>query len=243
MSEKNRNKNKRRWLSVFAVIIIVLLAFLICEAYKRQANTEVNGVTENNQSCSTDESPRDDEWTLVLVNRNNPLRGENEDIELTELSNGEKVDSRIYPELQKMFDDMRADGVYPIVVSGYRTQKEQKQIYDNKIAEYVKKGYSRKKAKAEAEKWVAVPGTSEHQLGLGVDINADGVHSYGYEVYNWLAENAHRYGFIHRYPKDKVKITGISNEPWHYRYVGVKAAGEIYKQGVCLEEYLENAAK
>ena len=160
------------------------------------------------------------------------------EIDLTELSNGQCVDSRIYPQLQKMFDDMRDDGVYPVVASGYRTEQEQQQIYDESMAEYIEKGYSESDAKTETERWVAIPGTSEHQLGLGVDINADGINSYGYEVYNWLAQNAYRYGFIYRYPENKVAITGIANEPWHYRYVGVNAATEIYKRGICLEEYL-----
>lgn len=83
-----------------------------------------------------------------------------------------------------------------------------------------------------------LPGTSEHQTGLAVDINADGIHSAGYEVYDWLNQNAHKYGFICRYPSDKTDITGISNEPWHYRYVGVTAAMEIHRQDLCLEEYL-----
>ena len=127
---------------------------------------------------------------------------------------------------------------YPVVASGYRTEQEQQQIYDESMAEYIEKGYSESDAKTETERWVAIPGTSEHQLGLGVDINADGINSYGYEVYNWLAQNAYRYGFIYRYPENKVAITGIANEPWHYRYVGVNAATEIYKRGICLEEYL-----
>lgn len=130
------------------------------------------------------------------------------------------------------------DGVYPVVASGYRTEQEQQQIYDESMAEYIEKGYSESDAKTETERWVAIPGTSEHQLGLGVDINADGINSYGYEVYNWLAQNAYRYGFIYRYPENKVAITGVANEPWHYRYVGVNAATEIYKRGICLEEYL-----
>ena len=85
---------------------------------------------------------------------------------------------------------MRDDGVYPVVASGYRTEQEQQQIYDESMAEYIEKGYSESDAKTETERWVAIPGTSEHQLGLGVDINADGINSYGYEVYNWLAQNA-----------------------------------------------------
>ena len=174
---------------------------------------------------------------MILVNKWHPLETDSE-IDLTELSNGQCVDSRIYPRLQKMFDDMRDDGVYPVVASGYRTEQEQQQIYDESMAEYIEKGYSESDAKTETERWVAIPGTSEHQLGLGVDINADGINSYGYEVYNWLAQNAYRYGFIYRYPENKVAITGIANEPWHYRYVGVNAATEIYKRGICLEEYL-----
>ena len=177
------------------------------------------------------------DWQLTLVNNDTPIC-ENCSVILTALDNGQAVDCRIYPQLQKMFDDMRDDDVYPVVASGYRTEQEQQQIYDESMAEYIEKGYSESDAKTETERWVAIPGTSEHQLGLGVDINADGINSYGYEVYNWLAQNAYRYGFIYRYPENKVAITGIANEPWHYRYVGVNAATEIYKRGICLEEYL-----
>ena len=82
-------------------------------------------------------------------------------------------------------------------------------------------------------------GTSEHQLGIAVDINADKSKSSNDEVYTWLAANAHNYGFILRYPQGKQEITGTSYEPWHYRYVGVDAAREIYERGICLEEYFE----
>lgn len=176
-------------------------------------------------------------WQLILVNKWHSMP-EDYQVELTELSNGQSVDSRIYPALQKMFDDARSQGVYPTVASGYRTARKQQALMDEKIAEHEAEGCTEAEARRKAKKWVAVPGTSEHQLGLGVDINADGVHSRGEEVYDWLDRNGYRYGFIRRYPQDKTQITGISNEPWHYRYVGVKAAKEIYRQGVCLEEYL-----
>lgn len=87
--------------------------------------------------------------------------------------------------------------------------------------------------------WVAIPGTSEHQIGIAVDINADKTINSSDAVYTWLAENAHKYGFIKRYPSDKTDITGVINEPWHYRYVGKEAAKEIYSQGICLEEYID----
>lgn len=177
------------------------------------------------------------EWSLLLVNRNNPLP-EDYQVETTQLSNGQSVDKRIYPALQAMFDDARADGFYPIVASGYRTAEKQQSLMDEKIASFEAEGYSHAQAQEKAEDWVALPGTSEHQTGLAVDINADGIHSAGYQVYDWLARNAHKYGFIRRYPPDKTDVTGISNEPWHYRYVGVTAAAEMHRQGLCLEEYL-----
>ena len=180
----------------------------------------------------------DNGWNLILVNRNSYIPDDYK-VELTELSNGEKVDSRIYPELQEMFNDARAQGYGLFVREGYRTQEEQQQLLDEKIEAYENEGKSKSEAKKLAEQWVAIPGTSEHQLGIAVDINADTTKSSSDDVYSWLAENAHKYGFIKRYPSDKTDITGVINEPWHYRYVGKEAALEIYSQGMCLEEYID----
>ncbi len=196
---------------------------------------EEDTVSQNRDS--EDSTPDETSWSLLLVNRWNKIP-EDYQVELVTLNNGEQVDARIYPALQAMFDDARAESVYPIVASGYRTREEQEQIMSEKIAEYEGQGYSPQEAKEKAETWVALPGTSEHQMGIAVDINADGVYSSGDQVYGWLAENAYRYGFIRRYPEDKTEITGVIHEPWHYRYVGKEAAKEIQEQGVCLEEYL-----
>ncbi len=183
--------------------------------------------------------PDQKDWNLIVVNRWNKIP-EDVSISLTELSNGQKVDSRIYPYLQEMFDAARKDGIYPFVREGYRTTKEQQDIFNEKIQAYMNEGYSRAEAEKTAKEWVAVPGTSEHQLSIAVDINADKAHSASDEVYAWLAKNAHRYGFILRYPQDKEKITGTSYEPWHYRYVGIKNAGIIYEKQMCLEEFVES---
>lgn len=182
--------------------------------------------------------PVSEEWNLIVVNRWNELP-EDYSVELTELLNGQKVDSRIYPYLQEMFDAARAEGIYPIVREGYRTAEEQQEILDDKIQTYINQGYSQSRAEKTAKEWVALPGTSEHQLGIAVDINADKSKCSNEDVYTWLAENAYKYGFILRYPPGKQEITGTSYEPWHYRYVGVDAAQEIYEQGICLEEYFE----
>lgn len=182
--------------------------------------------------------PYREPWYLILVNRDHPLP-EDYSVELTTLSNGKQVDSRMYPALQKMFDDMRDADVYPIVRSAYRTSEDQQSIMNNRIQQYRDEGYSKEDARIKAEEWVALPGTSEHETGLAVDINADGVNSGGDEVYDWLLNHAHEYGFIKRYAEDKIEITGISNEPWHYRYVGVEAAREMKERNLCLEEYLQ----
>lgn len=178
------------------------------------------------------------EWNLILVNKNHKIPY-NYSPELIELSNGEKVDARIYPDLQKMFDDARAAGLQLFVRDGYRTGDEQKAIMNDKIAAYEAEGYSKKEAKALAKTYVAEPGTSEHELGLSVDINAESSGASQDAVYEWLDENAYKYGFIKRYPADKTDITGIDNEPWHYRYVGYEAAKEMKEQNLCLEEYLK----
>ena len=172
----------------------------------------------------------------MLVNRQNAVP-ENYDVDLVEVAGGEQVDRRIYEPLMDMLEAAKESnwGQLPRVVSGFRTQEEQKRLYDDKIAKYLGEGYSQDDAEEMAKQWVAVPGHSEHQLGFAVDINGA-----TYDVYFWLQENSYKYGFIFRYPGDKTEITGTAEEVWHYRYVGVEAAAEIYEQGLCLEEYLEN---
>lgn len=177
------------------------------------------------------------DWNLVLVNKWNPMR-ENFSGELEALSNGQSVDKRIYPALAEMLTAAENAGVYATVVSGYRTEDEQRRLFDEKVLEYVNEDCSVEEAEELAAAWVALPGASEHQLGIAVDINADGVNSTGAEVYEWLERNSYTFGFIRRYSADKTGLTGVTGEPWHYRYVGVKAATDMYRWGICLEEYL-----
>lgn len=222
-------KTKGKWIvkllkAAVTAYLLLILCQMIGNAYSRLSITHKIPVSE--------------EWNLIVVNRWNELP-EDYSVELTELSNGQKVDSRIYPYLQEMFDAARAEGIYPIVREGYRTAEEQQEILDDKIQTYINQGYSQSRAEKTAKEWVALPGTSEHQLGIAVDINADKSKCSNEEVYAWLAENAYKYGFILRYPMGKQEITGTSYEPWHYRYVGIEAAYEINERGICLEEYFE----
>ena len=145
-----------------------------------------------------------------------------------------------------MMDACRADGLSPVICSAYRTREKQERLYQAEVERWQDRGYSQDNAKAEAGKAVAIPGTSEHQLGLAVDIvDINNQHldetQESTEVQKWLMEHSWEYGFILRYPNEKSEITGIIYEPWHYRYVGREDAEQIHTLGVCLEEYLEGA--
>ena len=98
-------------------------------------------------------------WNLILVNRDNYIP-DDYTVELTELSNGQKVDSRIYPSLQEMFDAARAEGLGLFVADGYRTAETQQQILEGKIEAYKNEGYSSEEAEKKAKEWVAVPGNA-----------------------------------------------------------------------------------
>lgn len=228
----NKKKNRKILRSALLIIIVFVVTFILAASGARVMDKIV--LLNNGQTYATTEHG----WELILINRDNHIPPDYE-VELLELSNGEKVDKRIYPDLQQMFDDARATGLELFVAEGVRTAPEQQILLKQKQKAYEKEGHSPEEAKDLAEKWVAVPGTSEHQLGIAVDINADEEKCKPDDVYRWLAENAHKYGFINRYPADKTEITGIIYEPWHYRYVGKDAAKEIYEKGICLEEYIE----
>ncbi len=174
---------------------------------------------------------------LMLINAWNEI-DEDYEFEPVTLNNGEIINELIYPDLQNMFNDARAVGVDPEVVSGYRSAETQQQWLDERINEYIRQGYSDEQAEEMAKEWVAMPGHSEHQTGLAVDVNARNGSSD--KVYEWLKNNCWKYGFILRYPQDKTEITGINYEPWHFRYVGYEAAQYINEHNITFEEYLEN---
>lgn len=228
-------------LFLFAIsIIAVVNAFKFSNSYNKNGLVNPTAHKNTTSSINSFNSQQDyPNWNLILVNAWNSIP-DNYSVSLKQLKNNQLVDERIYDDLQAMFDDAVSDGVYPLIGSSYRTNDKQKELYNDKLTAYKAEGYSKTEAKKLTEDWVALPGTSEHQLGLALDINAQKDKCTNNDVYIWLNENSYKYGFILRYPFDKSKITGVSYEPWHYRYVGKEVAKDIYEQGVCLEEYLEN---
>ena len=140
--------------------------------------------------------------------------------------------------LTQMYNDAKQEGYTLIINSAYRSYKEQEAVYKEIHDRY---------DEVTASSLVAIPGASEHQSGLGVDLTSqsvlddkrNGISSrFGDKPeYKWCIANSYKYGFILRFEEDKADITGIGNEPWHFRYVGKEVAKEIFQNGWTLEEY------
>ena len=192
---------------------------------------QTSGSTADNTTTSSD-------WRLLLVNSTHPL-ADDYSVDLTELRNGQSVDTRILSDLQEMFDAARSEDIYPIVSDAYRTREDQQTLMDDVIQNYEDEGYSSAEASSKAEQVIAKPGTSEHETGLAIDIAGDDDYDQDTDsVLEWMNSNAYKYGFILRYPSGKESVTGAEAENDHYRYVGKEAAKVIHDQGICLEEYL-----
>ena len=180
---------------------------------------------------------------LTLVNPWNTIP-EDWTVELKSIGGGHSVDKRCYDDLSAMLRDCRAAGLRPVVRSSYRTRRTQEQLYANKVRQWKGYGYSDSEARKKAAAIVAPPDTSEHQLGLAVDLVDASYQTLDTRqadtpAQKWLMAHSWEYGFILRYPTDKSDVTGIIYEPWHYRYVGKEHAKAIYESGLCLEEWLE----
>ncbi len=182
---------------------------------------------------------------FIMVNPWNELP---EDFELPELvqTQGAWLDPVCQEALEKMLADCKAAGYSPMVKSSYRSLADQKANLQRMVQSYQQKGYSYNQAYAAATQIVAVPGTSEHHLGLAFDIVDSAYTNLNHQqaerpTQKWLMEHCWEYGFILRYPEDSTDITGIIWEPWHYRYVGTELAKEIHEMGdVILEVYIDN---
>lgn len=177
----------------------------------------------------------------VLINRYNHLSQEYKPDDLTvpnikfvfkEDLPKNKMRKEAAEAIEKMFSDAKSKGIVLYGVSGYRSYETQDALYKERVKSVGKK---------EAEKYVARPGESEHQSGLAMDVGTKN-YLHNENIGNtkegkWLKDNAYKYGFIIRYPKEKEYITGVNYEPWHIRYVGCDMAKAIESKGITLEEY------
>lgn len=179
------------------------------------------------------------EWYLLLVNPWNSITSDWE----TDMNDvgGERLDSRIVDAYKDMVSDAADDGVTIYAISGYRAYSTQQRLYNNRVerAKDENPSFTQQEAEVYAAARVARPGTSEHQTGLAIDFNSVETSFGNTKAGKWLKAHAHEYGFILRYEEDKQSLTGVTWEPWHYRFVGVKHATKIYQTGMCLEEYVD----
>ncbi|MCL2169879.1 MAG: M15 family metallopeptidase [Defluviitaleaceae bacterium] len=181
-------------------------------------------------------------WNLTLLNRYNFLP---EDFlpTLAPVGGGHYLDTRIAVSFLNMMDEMRGEGLFPVLISSTRSVAHQRTLFTNQVNRWIDTGQSPEEAFETARRIVAYPGSSEHNLGQAVDIAAEHarglVAAFGQTPEGiWLAQNSYRFGWVLRYPDHKQHITNIIYEPWHFRYVGIEAANFMFENDVVLEEYV-----
>ena len=202
--------------------------------------------------------PVDRDAYLILVNRTHPLPPDLIPSDLTEIANT-RADGRppqklrtcaakaldaLFREAEALgyLDRISEDGKAFSVTSGYRSYAYQRTLFETYQNQRISQGMTEREAFERTSRTTALPGESEHQSGLCVDMHDRVCATTRFEsaeVYRWLSENAWKFGFILRYPKGKEEVTGYSFEPWHYRFVGRYHAERIYRRNLTLEEYLE----
>ena len=207
---------------LLTLIIGILLIVWVYYLQKPYINSKIDPISEIN--------------TLILVNSENAFP-DNINLNLVTFQN-KKVADIIYNDLVNMYNNALNDNITLKINNAYRSKNEQTQIFENKMNDYENEGYTKEKAYEQTKLTVQVPGYSEHETGLAIDFSDEGHYDENEKMWEWLKNNAYKYGFILRYPEDKYEITKIDYEPWHYRYVGKKAAKEITNKNLTLEEYL-----
>lgn len=185
-----------------------------------------------------------DDWRLVLINKQHSIP-DDYTFKLGNITSTMRCDERIIDDLREMLQAAKEDGINLVICSPYRDTERQEMLFNRKVTRYMNRGMSFVEAYQLAGQAVTVPGASEHQIGLALDIVSNDYSSlndgFGDTMAGkWLAENSCEYGFILRYPSGKEYITGIEYEPWHFRYVGVDAATVITQEGITLEEFWED---
>lgn len=175
---------------------------------------------------------------LYPVDKNNALASNYEPkVVATNLPGGGQVTPEVREQLVKLFTAAQAKGLAPKINSAYRSYQDQINTYNYWVQREVSRGKSRAEAEEEANRFSARPGHSEHQLGTTVDINClsctafDRSNKASWGIWNFLAEQAHTFGFVVSFPEGKESLTGYVYEPWHVRYIGVDRASKLFELG------------
>ena len=263
-------RNKLAWILLAGVLCLLLYSLVVMRRENKTtvilggvdgAFIESDGLTFVDPNAVT-ETPEptvniwpDIDITLsqyTIVNADNFLSAAYEpECEKISNTNNQLFDAKALPYLEQMLQDCRDAGFTIYVTAGYRSYSYQNNLFNSKASQiavgmgltgkdaYLDPAYQ--EAAEKAKKIVMFPGTSEHQLGLAVDLMDKNYSRLVYEnmdqeMFAWLDSHCAEYGFIKRYPTRKLLLTGW-DEPWHYRYVGVEAATFIMEHGICYEEF------
>lgn len=208
------------------------------ESYQSENTQEEES---NSEDSAEDYIFASTDWRLVLINKQHPIP-EDYEFKLGKIKDGLLCDERIIDDLLLMMQAAKNDGLNIAIQSPYRTSDRQEHNFNKRIKFYMGQGMSYMDAYKKASQVITVPGCSEHEVGLALDITSDTFQPLIQEFADteegkWLAEHSYEYGFILRYPAGKEYITSIEYEPWHFRYVGREAAKVMYEEGICLEEF------
>lgn len=253
--ENGYNPVRTRRVLIYTFLIILVLMYMSArqqridaEAVKRKAHTD-----EKVQETIKDKPEQilegtaglvlteEEKWSLILTNETHPVP-ENYQINLKALPGTEEsVDERIYDPLTQMLNAAAQQGMPLTVCSGYRTKEKQEELFWQEMQGHMEQGDDEGTAYEKAKMCVSVPEAGEHRLGLAADIYSE-AHPVLDEAFGdtqeglWLREHAPDYGFILRYDRGKEDSTGITYEPWHFRYVGVNTAKYMKEQNLSMEE-------
>lgn len=260
MAAKKRSRKKKKkyipaYVALYAMVflIIILLILIIGNAAScgkggddtpagtaeittaAEAETTAAAVTTPAETKSPTASEND--WALYVIGNNNPLP-DDFSVETKLVSNNGQLDVRCADYAIQMLKDAADQNVGLYVTSAYRSIQKQSENMESYINTLMSQGYTKEAATEQAHKEIALPGHSEHNAGLAMDIVSDNYWSSHSDLeesfdqlpqYTWLIENSWKYGFILSYPKGKEGITGFIYEPWHYRFVGLEHAKKIHE--------------
>ena len=242
---KRKSKAKKVGLTILLLLILTLViggtviyfrpSLLKSLLSHVQVSSQVSSSKSSRLTSSDSDLPKvsSADWNLVLVNRYNLQ--EEKTPSLTQV--GEiRVDSRIAENTRQFLAAAQTIAPGEILISGYRSRAEQEELFNENVAAEEAKGLSHEEAVSAVQKQIQLPGASEHQTGLAIDMSVpEGLED---EPAAKIAQLAPQYGFILRYPEGKSNITGVDFEHWHYRYVGVESAQYMQKHNLDLEEYI-----
>ncbi|MBR0353702.1 MAG: M15 family metallopeptidase [Oscillospiraceae bacterium] len=217
-------KEKRRKLILLIAMLLSLAVLIISIVFLAR----IKGWAGGSESTSL----------LSIVDSETPAPEDRQQT-LSFIDDEHMIDERCAADLERLLRDCRGAGFEPVITAAYRSASEQRELFNILADSYMEEGADAESAKRLAQKKIPLPGHSEHQLGLAVDL-ADGREDdqAQRELQEWLAENAWEYGFILRYPEGRERITGHGFEPEHYRFVGAAAAKQIHELDLTLEEYV-----